>query len=141
MKQMSNDFKSLLSNFRLATNTASNSPHVEPSNPTSSSSSIEDSISQLWRVSRLRGEMLHRTVQRTENKNVQPDDRIVHFHLAICVCIIDSLVHEPLWREFMGGVVSTHFQTNSWTLSTSAEMYIHAKYPERIKSPWVRYVI
>lgn len=134
---MSNDFKSLLSNFRQATNNASESVHVESSNNTSTT--IQDSISQFWRVTQLR----RATTIRNKNIGNTSNDQMIHFHLAICICIIDSLVHEPLWRDFIDdGAISTHnIQTlPSITLSTSAEIYIHAKYPEKIQSPWVRYV-
>jgi len=138
MSQSRNDFQSLLSDFRRATNTAPPpSRSVEPAD--ARSTSIEDSISQLWRVSRLRRETRHQQQQDAGNHPVRSEPSLGRFHLAICACIIDSLVHEPIWREFMGGA-SSPLEGETHPISTSAEMYIHAKYPERIRSPWVRYV-
>ena len=149
-----NDFQSLLRDFRLATSSASS--HIGSAK--TSSPSIHDSIAQLWRVSRLRRETLHQNLHlgnhvppeelstnsllmdSCTNQTAVIETNTIQFHLAICVCIIDSLVHEPIWKEFVGGDCNSSQggQTHPLTLSTSAEIYIHAKYPERIRSSWVK---
>ncbi len=47
--------------------------------------------------------------------------------VAICVIIIDELIHEDIWREW-----------SETGRQSSAQFYIHAKHPNRIKSEWVR---
>lgn len=47
----------------------------------------------------------------------------------MCLVIVDSLHHEEIWRRWCA-------QT-SWS-GYSAELYIHAKHPDRITSEWVK---
>jgi hypothetical protein len=122
-----NDFQSLLKDFRVATNTVSSSPKCEEK-------SLEDSIARLWRVTRLRRETRSDDSQSDCDVQINKSGSKYRFHLAICICIVDSLCHEPIWREF----ISDASQSN--LLKASAELYIHAKFPEKIQSPWVRYV-
>jgi hypothetical protein len=47
--------------------------------------------------------------------------------IAMCLVIVDSLPHEEIWR--------------AWTEQDSeyrAQLYIHAKHPDKITSPWAR---
>jgi hypothetical protein len=46
------------------------------------------------------------------------------FHLAVCLCIVDDLPHEEIWKY--------------WMQDGAAELYLHAKHPEKIKSDWAR---
>ena len=75
-------------------------------------------------------------------------------HIAICATIVDTFPHEKLWRKWMdetGGEVSIPATTNkqhegniaaaaaaaatgNTVITASAEMYIHAKFPEHIQS-------
>jgi len=48
--------------------------------------------------------------------------------IAICLVIVDALPHELIWREWME-------QGND---RFSARLFIHAKHPDRIQSPWLR---
>lgn len=48
--------------------------------------------------------------------------------IAICLVIVDDLLHEDIWREWLG----------SGGTDYAARLFIHAKYPDRIRSAWVR---
>lgn len=48
--------------------------------------------------------------------------------IAVCLVIVDCLIHEDLWRRWMEGGDE----------DISAELYIHAKHPDAITSPWVK---
>ena len=56
--------------------------------------------------------------------------------LAVCIVIVDELVHEEIWRRWceeevgVGGVGDPDGAT--------AEVFIHAKFPERVRSAWAR---
>ncbi len=51
--------------------------------------------------------------------------------VAICLVIVDTLHHETIWRRWIeqGEIVGSHYK---------ARLFIHAKFPEKIKSEWVR---
>lgn len=50
--------------------------------------------------------------------------------IAICLVIVDTLHHEDIWRAWCEkGSEGKHYQ---------ARLFIHAKYPEKIKSAWVK---
>jgi hypothetical protein len=44
--------------------------------------------------------------------------------LAVCLCIVDDLPHEEIWKY--------------WMQDGAAELYLHAKYPQKVKSDWVK---
>lgn len=48
--------------------------------------------------------------------------------IAVCLVIVDCLLHEDLWRSWV----------ESSNVVCAAELYIHAKHPDAVKSPWVR---
>jgi hypothetical protein len=50
-------------------------------------------------------------------------------HLAICLCIVDSLTHVSVWEEWVREKDGS---------SVSAELYIHAKDPEKVTNQWAR---
>ena len=63
--------------------------------------------------------------------------------LGILIIIVDSLPHEILWRLWLDHYTHHHSpQTTSSSMSTSSpptvQIWIHAKYPERITSPWIQ---
>jgi hypothetical protein len=82
------------------------------------------------------------------------------FRIAICATIVDDFPHEYLWRKWMdetggaiaidtmmdrggddddGGDGSTNANDDGdGTVFASADMFVHAKYPERIASEWLR---
>lgn len=47
--------------------------------------------------------------------------------IAVCVLIIDTLHHEAVWREW-----------SSQQSDFAVRFFIHAKFPDRVRSPWVR---
>jgi hypothetical protein len=115
---MSNDFRSLLSTFQAATT---------GQNPSSiSSSSLLEGTTQLWRLSQLQKSM--KTSNGTRRDSKQNGDTSKRdstpTHLAICLCIVDDLPHEEIWKY--------------WLKDGAAELYLHAKHPEKIKSDWAR---
>jgi hypothetical protein len=58
--------------------------------------------------------------------------------IAVCLVIVDCLFHEAVWRRWVEGCADTVTGTDTDTDTYTAELYIHAKHPERIQSPWVR---
>lgn len=48
--------------------------------------------------------------------------------IAICLVIVDDLPHEGIWRAWIEQASSKY----------KAQLFIHAKHPDRIQSPWVR---
>lgn len=110
---MSNDFRSLLSTFQAAT--TGQTPSFAPS------SSLIEATTQLWRVSQLQMSMKTLTTKSGGNTS-QRDSSATQ--LAICLCIVDDLPHEEIWKY--------------WMKDGAAKLYLHAKYPERIKSDWAR---
>ena len=59
-----------------------------------------------------------------------------HNTVAICVVIVDSLHHEDIWREWVESSTTLHYTED--TIRYKAELFIHAKHPEKITSEWVR---
>lgn len=53
--------------------------------------------------------------------------------VAICLVIVDNLYHEAIWRHWIeqGG-------EQGGARAFTARLFIHAKFPDRIKSQWVR---
>lgn len=67
-------------------------------------------------------------------------------HIAICATIVDDFPHEVLWKKWMnetGGNFSLEDDDDNKddNYFASADMYIHAKNPERVQSEWLRYVV
>lgn len=54
-----------------------------------------------------------------------------HNTIAICLVIVDTLFHEEVWRHWIeqGEIADCKYK---------AQLFIHAKHPERITSPWVQ---
>lgn len=48
-------------------------------------------------------------------------------YIAVCIVIVDDLYHEEIWKRWC---------TDSQNFG--AELFIHAKYPAKIESPWVK---
>ena len=107
----------------------------------------------------------HITNKNNENQsNSTSSSRVEekHVHIAVCACIVDDLPHEHIWRRWMEpssgrsdtSSSTSHEITLSFTaknddnakdaedkriiISGSADMYVHAKHPDRIRSKWVR---
>ena len=49
--------------------------------------------------------------------------------IAVCLVIVDKLHHEGIWRRWMEQCNECNYK---------ASLHIHAKFPEKISSPWVR---
>ena len=63
--------------------------------------------------------------------------------IAVCATIVDDFPHEALWRKWMdetGGefLINDDNCDDNMAYFASAEMYVHAKNPERIQSEWLR---
>ena len=53
--------------------------------------------------------------------------------IAICLVIVDELIHEDIWRQWIDDN-----NTNANDKNYQAKLFIHAKNPEKIKSEWVK---
>jgi hypothetical protein len=64
------------------------------------------------------------------SKSVDTDSIVIPAldSLALLFIIIDDLPHELIWRLWLHQTLS----------KTTVRIFIHAKYPDRIHSPWVR---
>jgi hypothetical protein len=86
-----------------------------------------------------------------ESKTVSREEIEIPFGgLGVLIIIVDDLPHEALWRLWLehgiNDLKSSH--RNSTTKSTEqidvneanlpVRIWIHAKFPDRIRSPWVR---
>eukprot|EP01031_Cornospumella_fuschlensis_P032007 gene32007-38700_t len=56
--------------------------------------------------------------------------------IAICVVIVDELYHEEIWKAWLA--TNSSSQSASKRFNYHAELFIHAKYPDRIQSEWVK---
>lgn len=54
--------------------------------------------------------------------------------IAICLIIVDTLHHEEIWRQWAENQQDHHHSSDKY----QAKLFIHAKYPEKVKSAWVR---
>jgi hypothetical protein len=128
---MSNDFQSLLSNFQSATGDG-----TKRKDPISKKDrSLNELTTSLWQRSQLRQsvQLLTKTPSKAKTstetateKEKEKEKKPVH--LAICICIVDSLTHASVWEEWIR-------EKNDLI---SAELYVHAKTPEKVTNPWAR---
>lgn len=122
----SNDFQSLLSTFQAATGT-------EPTeNKASKESDKEKSLleltTRLWQLSKLKQST--KALSSNSKNSTAPSATPPATRLAICLCIVEDLPHEHIWRHWV--------QESAAKGSISADLYVHAKNPSRIRSPWTR---
>ena len=101
--------------------------------------SLLSATTELWRIAEIRRSAGIANESKADgSSNASP----TAFHLAICACVVDSLPHEDVWRRFMrNDAFSAGNLTNGadgTKISASAELYIHAKHPDRIRSSWAR---
>jgi hypothetical protein len=120
---MSNDFRSLLATFEAATGSTPTPKPPRPSSPNGNKpkKTLIDLTTRLWNYSQIRqsaAAMLPRP----------PIDSKQPVHVAICLCVIDHLPHERVWEYWCG-------QGNA---RISAELYLHAKHPNQIRSDYAR---
>ncbi|RYH31053.1 hypothetical protein EON65_03590 [archaeon] len=76
--------------------------------------------------------MLFRNSLHPVNEPIEGTER----GIAICLVIVDKLYHEEIWKGWL--------KSYSTSISSSAphtyhaKLFIHAKYPDRIQSEWVK---
>ncbi len=51
--------------------------------------------------------------------------------VALCFLIVEDIPHERIWREWIR-------QSNNKSSNYSVDVYIHAKFPEKLKTKWAR---
>jgi hypothetical protein len=136
----------MLSTLKAATNNNSNANVSLKDNILTTTWTLKESLERLWNVSSLRKkiQILDQPMAKEtlgEQKGDIPSHH--HIHVAVCACIVDSLPHEHIWRRWIHPVRTPPDNPKSdndkaATISYSADMYIHAKFPRRIQSPWVK---
>jgi len=131
-----NGFRSILSSFQKVVGTASN--HNSLNIRENHLSTMKERAESLMRTAQIR----RATSSSVRNKNV---GNTYDIHIAICACIIDDFPHENIWRAWIDTDMINRDSSESYSNSgiemkgnISAEIYIHAKSPEKIKSPFVR---
>lgn len=61
-------------------------------------------------------------------------DESAQRNIAICLIIVDTLHHEEIWRHWIEHQQNIDQESGAY----QAKLFIHAKYPEKVKSAWVR---
>lgn len=139
---MSNDFASLLSNFASATGgatsvTATNNKKNEATTSNGNKKSLKELTTSLWQRSQLQqsvkslkqnGSGADKADATTGVKSEEMETKPIH--LAICLCVVDRVTHERVWEEWI--------RNNNSNANISAELYVHAKIPERITNSWTK---
>lgn len=121
---MSNDFRALLSNFQSATGDCFQHSDVSGSKERS----LKELTTNLWRRSQLRQSVQLLSTKTSTSAGLDKSGND-HIHLAICLCIVDSLTHVDVWEDWSRDNKDSH---------ASANLYVHAKLPEKVTHPWVR---
>ena len=57
---------------------------------------------------------------------------------AVLVMLLDVLPYEEVWRAWSSGAGRASTATSSQAAEWEVRFFVHAKLPERIKSPWLR---
>ena len=121
--------------------------------PNFSAQLLKERIERILRIQQIRKSTA------TTGTCCKNDDR-KSIHIAICATIVDEFPHEAIWRKWMdetggecildgdGSTISgssaseiakaSSEESKNRRIMTTAEMYIHAKNPERIRSEWLR---
>ena len=135
---------------------ATSSNDIDPTStkdPSFSASQLKERIERILRIEQIRqSTKVDDDKCPTDNNNTKKKS----LHIAICATIVDEFPHEALWRKWMdetGGEfilgdgvrgsssevdAKSTLKSNSSSIMTTAEMYVHAKNPERVKSEWLR---
>ena len=97
---------------------------IEASSCSSSSNSKESTLLRLQKLQMERNEYcVGLSVSRPEDLSKK--------RIAILVVIVESLPHEDIWRSWMS-------QGDDSKCEYQAELFIHAKHPEKLRSAWAR---
>jgi len=101
--------------------------------------SLLSATTDLWRIAEIRRSAGIANESKADGSSIASPKA---FRLAICACVVDSFPHEDVWRRFMrNDTFSDGNVTNGadgTKISASAELYVHAKHPDRIRSSWAR---
>ena len=134
--------------------TLSKSNAIDPTStkdPSFSAPQLKERIERILRIQQIRqSTKVDDDKCPTDNNNAKNKS----LHIAICATIVDEFPHEALWRKWItetGGELildddnvssevdaKSTLKTNSSSIMTTAEMYVHAKNPERVRSEWLR---
>jgi len=135
--------------------TTSKSDDIDPTStkdPSFSAPQLKERIERILRIQQIRQST---KVDDDKCSNDNDNTKKKSLHIAICATIVDEFPHEALWRKWMdetggefnlddGGSGSGEVdakstaESNSSNIMTTAEMYVHAKNPERVRSEWLR---
>mmetsp|Transcript_9701 Transcript_9701/g.14899 ORF Transcript_9701/g.14899 Transcript_9701/m.14899 type:complete len:456 (-) Transcript_9701:129-1496(-) len=134
------DFRSMLATFQAATGT--NKDKEQPSHKNNNDSaaayaaastgtstklsSLKELTDRMWRVAQIKAATKISQAP-SRNEEVRHSKPI---RLAICFCIVDQFPHEHIWKRWISS------GTNG--AGVSADLFIHAKEPEKIKSEWLK---
>lgn len=118
------DFRALLTSFQSATGEAATST-VPSSQEENKPKSLKELTTSLWHRTQLKqGVNSLRKEDRTEG--IDQDEKT---RLAICLCVVDSLTHEDIWKDWIGVKSDA---------KVSAKLYVHAKSPESVRTNWAK---
>mmetsp|Transcript_25858 Transcript_25858/g.39120 ORF Transcript_25858/g.39120 Transcript_25858/m.39120 type:complete len:364 (-) Transcript_25858:257-1348(-) len=119
---MSSDFRSLLTTFESATGSKNK---VDLKQRPKKEMSLKELTNKLWRWSQIRQSTTKLRAGSPGRKSTEEPRPV---HLAVCLCIVDKLTHENVWKDWIE-------QRNS---QISAELYVHAKLPSSVTGAWTK---
>ena len=136
------DFRSLLSTFQTGTEYKA-STISSSSNSILIGSTLKQKVEHLLRIAQIR------KATTSGKDNISSTDDI---HIAVCVCIVDEFPQEKIWKAWLDTSYSSDKSKDGSNVTVdtisapdlmdnqkiSSEIYIHAKFPHRVASPWVK---
>lgn len=120
-----NNFQALFSTFKAALGTDSQQGgrlgggESKTSDVGERNLTVKERIHQQWRITQIQ--------QARPSSSSPKRETVKKVKVAICAVIVDSLKYEEIWRKWQ-----------SSSKSSECKFIVHAKYPERIRSPWLR---
>ena len=135
-RENNNNFKALFSTFKVALGSADEKVKDEVGSlekkPTGDESNagddcllpLKDRIQRQWRISQIRQANKKRKFNHSLSKYLK-------VKVAVCAIIVDDFRYEHIWRKWAAD--DDYEQKNH-----GVEFIVHAKFPEKIRSDWVR---
>ena len=106
---------------------------------------MKERIERLLRIQQIRKSTAAATATSAEDdgrSNQTSSSSSSEFHLAVCATIVDDFPHEQLWKRWITPTTIDISHNNNkmkeTKISCSAELYIHAKHPQHIKSSYLK---
>ena len=121
----------------------STSDEVDPTSkvdPSFTPSVVKECIERMLRVQQMRRSFAASTASSSVGGECAggASDGRRNAHIAVCATIVDAFPHEAIWKRWMASGGELGFRGRAGGFTSSAELYVHAKNPERVRSAWLR---